>query len=56
MVVVLYFYDDRDKNLTFQIPQEFIDLDIIDINIKKLDMQRNVANHAFYKLCDWLLE
>lgn len=56
LVVVLYFYDDRDKNLTFQIPQEFIDLDIIDINIKKLDMLRNVANHAFYKLCDWLLE
>ncbi len=37
LVVVLYFYDDNDKADTFQIPQEFAELDIADININKLD-------------------
>lgn len=31
LVVILYFYDDRDKADTFQIPSEFMGLSIADI-------------------------
>ena len=35
LVIVLSFYDDNDKTGTFQIPQEFVELDIADISIDK---------------------
>ncbi|MDE6368176.1 MAG: hypothetical protein K2K94_02960 [Muribaculaceae bacterium] len=55
LVVVLYFYDDYDKSVTFQIPQELIDLDIADININKLNLYKPLSIKAFFEMCNWLL-
>lgn len=54
LVVVLYFYDDNDKTGTFQIPQEFAALDIADININKLDLNKPLGLKAFFEMCNWL--
>lgn len=56
LVVVLYFYDYNDKTSTFQIPQEFAELDIADININKLALDKPLKIGAFFKMCRWLLE
>lgn len=56
LVVVLYFYDDSDKTATFQIPYEFTTLDIADININKLDLNKALNVRAFFDMCNWLLE
>lgn len=54
LVVVLYFYENIDKANTFLIPQEFINLDIADININKLDQNKPLKVRAFFKMCHWL--
>lgn len=56
LVVVLYFYDEDYKTSTFQIPQEFADLDIGDININKLDSNKPIHHRAFFHMCRWLIE
>lgn len=56
LVVVLYFYDDSDKSNTFQIPDGFSDLDIADISIRKLDLDKPLALGALYRMCNWLME
>lgn len=56
LVVVLYFYEDRDKEASFSIPQEFSRLDIADINIRKLDEKKPLAPVAFFRMSKWLLE
>ncbi|MDE5750327.1 MAG: hypothetical protein K2H87_06130 [Duncaniella sp.] len=56
LVVVLYFYDERDKSHTFQIPEELSELEIADININKLDIDRPLHFRAFYRMCRWLIE
>ena len=56
LVVVLYFYGDNDKLDTFQIPEEFTDLDIADISINKLYLDRPLMKTALYKMYHWLLE
>ena len=50
------FYDYNDKTSTFQIPQEFAELDIADININKLALDKPVKLGALFKMCNWLLE
>ena len=56
LVVALYFYEDVDKIESFNIPIEFFDLDIADININKLDLEKPIAISAFLKMNQWLLE
>lgn len=56
LVVVLSFYDDNDKVGTFQIPQEFDELDIVDIAINKLYIDTPLNLCAFFKMCRWLIE
>ena len=56
LVVVLSFYEESDKTDTFHIPIEFSELDIIDINIHKLDLNKPLAVGAFFKMCKWLIE
>lgn len=56
LVVVLYFYDNEDKLSTFQIPSEFLELDIADINIRKLALNNPLNIGAFFKMSNWLLE
>lgn len=56
LVVVLNFYDDSQKAETFLIPIEFTELEIADIAIEKLSLDRPLGLGAFYKMCRWLLE
>ena len=56
LVVVLNFYEYSQKTETFQIPPEFTDLEIADIAIEKLDMNKYLGLRAFYRMCDWLIE
>jgi hypothetical protein len=56
LVVVLYFYDKEDMVSTYQIPVEFTELDIADINITKLDLKKPVRIRAFFEMCRWLWE
>ena len=50
LVIVLSFYDDNDKTGTFQIPQEFVELDIADISIDKLHIDLPLNLSAFFKM------
>ena len=56
LVVVLYFYDNANKLNAFQIPPEFHDIEIADINISKLDLHQPLHFSAFNRMCDWLIE
>lgn len=55
LVVVLNFYDEEQKADTFQIPSEFADVDIADIEIEKLCLDQPLGLSAFNKMCRWLL-
>ena len=56
LVVVLYIYDDRDKTLTFQIHDECQELDMTDINIRKLNLDKPLGSGAFFKMNRWLID
>lgn len=56
LVVALTFYDNTAKIDTFQIPEEFECLDIADISINKLDLDKPLHLRAFFKMCEWLIE
>lgn len=56
LVVVLSFYDDNEKAKTFRIPLEFHGVDIVDISIRKLDLDKPLTNKAFFEMCHWLIE
>ncbi len=56
LVVVLSFYDNNEKTDSFQIPQEFAGLDIADISIRKIDLNKPLSLRAFNRMCQWLIE
>lgn len=56
LVVVLYFYDKDLLVSTYQIPVEFTELDVADININKLDLDKPLQLRAFFGMCHWLFE
>lgn len=56
LVVVLSFYDANDKVGTFQIPQDLAELDIADIAITKLYLDKPLHLCAFFKMCRWLID
>jgi len=56
LVVVLNFYEDSQKTDTFRIPSEFAGLEIADISIEKLILDKPLGLRAFHKMCQWLLE
>lgn len=56
LVVVLSFYEKDQKIDTFKIPVEFVNLEIADISIQKLDLNKPLGLRAHYKLCEWLME
>jgi len=56
LVVVLNFYEDSQKADTFQMPPEFAELEIADISIEKLYLDRPLGLRAFHRMYHWLLE
>lgn len=55
LVVVLYFYENSDKENTFLIPDEFLTIEIADININKLYLDKPLGVRSLFGLCDWLI-
>ena len=56
LVVVLNFYEDRQKADSFQKPPEFTELEIADIAIEKLYLDEPLGLRAFYRMGQWLVE
>ena len=56
LVVVLSFYEENQKIGTFQIPCEYVGVEIADISIEKLYIDHSIGIRAFYKMCQWLIE
>lgn len=56
LMVALDFYDDDYKQNTLQIPEEYSDIEIVDINIEKADLKRPISCAAFFKMTTWLVE
>jgi len=56
LVVALSFYEDNEKFETFHIPQEFVELEIADISISKLNENQPLGSSAFFQMCQWLID
>lgn len=54
LVVALDFYDYEYKANTLSIPEEYCDIDIVDINIRKLILNMPLGYVAMAKLIRWL--
>lgn len=55
-MVALDFCDNQYKHDSLLIQEEFFDIDIIDINIEKVYLDKPINPAAFFKMCKWLLE
>lgn len=56
LLVALYFFDKEHKSDSLNIPEEYNDVDIIDINITKEFVDKPIHFSVFLKMCGWLLE
>lgn len=55
LMVALDFCDDIYKQGTLQIPEEFADVDIVDISIEKVYLSKPINPIVFFKMSSWLL-
>lgn len=55
-MVALCLYDDDDKQKVLNIPEEFVDISIIDINITKVNLDKPISPAAFFRMSTWLLQ
>ena len=56
LMVALDFYDDSYKHDTLNIPEEYADIDIVDINIEKVFLDKPINPVVFFKMSAWLLQ
>lgn len=56
LVVVLTFYDNSYKENTLLVSSDIYDIDIADISIEKLDLDKPLHFSALYSLSSWLLD
>lgn len=56
LMVALDFYDEAYKQNTLQIPEEYSDIDIVDISIEKVFVDKPIHYSEFFKMCTWLLQ
>lgn len=56
LLVVLDFYDDKYKHATLNLPEEFIETEIVDISIRKHFLDRPIGVIAFFNMGHWLVE
>lgn len=55
LLVALDFCDDFYKQQALQIHEEFSNIDIIDISIEKVYLNKPIGVSVFFKLSEWLL-
>ncbi len=56
LLVALYFCDNDYKLQTLNIPEEYANIDIVDINIEKAYLEKPIHPAVFFKMSSWLLE
>lgn len=55
LLVALDFCDYYYKHDSLNIPDEFADIDIVDISIEKVYLDKPISINVFFKLSKWLL-
>ena len=55
-MVALDFYDEAYKQDTLRIPEEYSAVEIVDINIEKVYLDKPVNQAVFFRMSAWLLE
>lgn len=56
LMVALDFCDKSYKQETLQIPEEYSDIEIVDINIEKVYLDKPINSIVFFKMSSWLLQ
>lgn len=56
LLVALYFCDNDYKQNALQIPEQYADVEIVDINIEKALLDKPIHPSAFFKMSSWLLK
>lgn len=56
LLVALYFYDADYKQNVLNIPEEYSNIRIIDIDITKVHVDSPINPTVFFKMSDWLLK
>lgn len=56
ILVALYFYDKDYKQAVLNIPEEYADINVIDINITKARLDKPINPAALFKMSRWLLQ
>ncbi len=56
LLVALCFYDDDYKTSTLFIPEEFLDIEVADIEISKAFTDKPINPVVFFRMSAWLLE
>lgn len=56
LLVALYFYDDDYKQNVLNIPAEYSDVKIIDIDITKAYIDRPINQSVFFEMSNWLFQ
>lgn len=56
LLVALDFYDDDYKQNVLEIPEQYADIDVVDINIAKAFLDKPIHFSAFFRMASWLLQ
>lgn len=56
LLVALYLYDTEYKQDTLYIPAEYDYIEVIDINIEKVILDKPIHPAVFFKMSTWLLQ
>lgn len=56
LLVALCFCDDNYKRNSLHIPEEYADIEIIDISITKAYVEKPIHYSVFFKMSSWLLQ
>lgn len=56
LLVALYLCDNDYKLKALNIPEEYTDIEIVDINIGKASIEKPIHPVALFKMTSWLLE
>lgn len=55
LLIALDFCDNSYKQSSLQIPEEYTDIDIVDISIEKVYLDKPIDASVFFKMTSWLL-
>lgn len=56
LLVALYFYDNDYKQTSLHIPDEYADVEIVDIDIEKTFRDKQIHPVVFFRMSSWLLQ